>query len=126
MLAALAVLCALVLAMACRPRAPRQPLMDNDPVFVNPAIKRSAQAERLRDVPRLIELLDSDDSAIRLYASHALRDLTGESFGYQFWASAAQRQPAIDRWKRWAAAIGLIPEDQAPPPAEDPAPAAGG
>jgi hypothetical protein len=100
----------------CRPGAPRWPLGDDDPVFVIPAIKQTAQAERLRDVPRLIELLDSEDSATRLYASQALRDLTGETMGYQFWDTPARRKPAVDRWKRFAAELGLIPAEDAPAP----------
>ena len=92
----------------CRPRAPRQPLRDTDPVFVIPAIRQTAEADRLRDVPRLIALLNSEDAAVRLAAIGALRDLTGEDFGYSYWQDANQRAPAVDRWREWAVEQGLM------------------
>ena len=119
----------LLLFAGCRPRAPRQPLQDQDPIFVIPAIQETAETERLRDVPRLIELLESEDSAIRLYSIQALRRLTGETFGYRSWDDAQQREEAVNRWKRFAAELGLIPAEDAPPetpatqPATSPAPA---
>ena len=119
MVGLLAVACAAVGVVGCRPRAPRMPLQDQDPIFVIPAMRRSAETNRLRDVPRLIELLDSEDAAIRLHAIQTLRSLTGETFGYQFWDGAPQRRPAVDRWRRYAADLGLIPRDE--PPATRPA-----
>ena len=82
----------------CRPPAPRRPLLDQDPVFVIPAMRQTAQAQRLRDMPRLIELLNSEDSAIRLHAIQTLKSLTGETFGYQFWDTPAQRRGATHIW----------------------------
>ncbi len=103
-----------ILPAGCRPRPPRTPLQDRDPIFVIPAIHESAQATRYRDVPRLIELLDSDDAAIRLHSIQALRDLTGQRFGYQFWDPPAARRPSIDRWKQWAVDTGILPPEAAP------------
>lgn len=97
----------------CRPPAPRRPLLDQDPVFVIPAMRQTAQAQRLRDMPRLIELLNSEDSAIRLHAIQTLRSLTGETFGYQFWDTPAQRRGAVERWRRYAADLGLMPKEEA-------------
>ena len=100
----------------CRPRGPRNALQDADPVFVIPAIRDAAESERLRDVPRLIELLESDDAAIRLTSIQALRRLTGETFGYEFWRDAEGRLPAVNRWKRWAVVAKLIPPEEGPTP----------
>ena len=99
---------ALGVMAGCRPRAPRQPLLDTDPIFVIPAIRNVADADRLRDAPRLIELLESEDAAVRLAAINSLRDLTGEDFGYHFWQRAGERGPAVDRWRQWAVARGLV------------------
>ena len=115
----LAVTCAI--AGGCRPTAPRRPLLDQDPIFVIPALKRTAESQRLRDIPRLIELLDSEDAAIRLNAIQSLRSLTGETFGYQFWDTDAQRRPAVARWRRYAAELGLMPADVVDRPGSRPA-----
>lgn len=102
----MAACCALVLETACRPRAPRRPLQDTDPVFVIPAIKQTGEANRTANIPRLIELLDSEDSAVRLASIQALRDLTGEDFGYEVWHDADGRSESVSQWKRWAAENG--------------------
>lgn len=110
----LAVTCAApIMAGGCRPTAPRRPLLDQDPIFVIPAMKRTAESQRLKDIPRLIELLDSEDAAIRLNAIQTLRSLTGETFGYQFWDTALQRGPAVARWRGYAVDLGLMPADEA-------------
>lgn len=68
----------------------------------------------------LIEQLDSDDPAVRLYAITALRRITGQQMGYSPYASQATRQPAI---RRWTAALesGQLHAQQ-PDPAEAPLP----
>ena len=93
----------------CRPGAPRRPLQDRDPVFVIPAVKEVAQERPGRveaaKVRRAVELLDSEDSAIRLSAEHALQELSGGlDFGYRFWADAEDRAEAVARWRTWAEA----------------------
>ena len=110
--AALVVLASLA---GCRPGAPDRPLQDTDPVFVIPAVKEVAQEDDERDVPRLIELLSSEDAAVRAFTNESLRRVTGQDFGFQFWADEPQRDAAVARWKRYAAARRLIPADQAPP-----------
>ena len=91
----------------CRPGASRQPLQDRDPVFVIPAVKGVAQERPGRVEPekvrRAVELLDSEDSAIRLSAVYALQELSGGlDFGYRFWADADDRAESVARWRTWA------------------------
>ena len=107
--------CAGVAAAGCRPGPPRRPLQDRDPVFVIPAIKTASQDNDKQDVPRLIQLLSSDDAAIRAFADEGLRRLTGEDFAYRFWANDTQRREAVGRWKIWAVSRGYLPPDAAPP-----------
>jgi hypothetical protein len=84
-------------------------LQDSDPIFVIPAATDVAESRGRRvdrtKVERLVELLDSEDAAVRLASIGALKELSGgEDFGYQFWLDEAQRIEATDRWKAWLAA----------------------
>ena len=99
---------AAVFLVGCRPGTPDRPLADRDPVFVIPAVKgvaeESPRSVAWSEVTRLVELLDSEDAAVRLASEQALRDLSGgRDFGYRFWADADDRAPAVARWREWAA-----------------------
>lgn len=100
--------------VGCRPGPPRLPLQDGDPIFLIPAIKETAEQARAGEVPRLIELLESEDSAVRLYAIGALRDLTAQKLGYASYDPPLQRQEAVDRWRRWAVENELLPQSALP------------
>mgnify|MGYP003879937573 CR=1 FL=1 len=52
----------------------------------------------------LIGLLDDPDIAVRLYAIAALRRLTGNDYGYRYYASDADRAAAVARWQAAARA----------------------
>jgi HEAT repeat protein len=52
-------------------------------------------------VPPLIDHLDDPDSVVRLTAFEELRQRTGQDFGFIPWADAAQRAPAVARWRSW-------------------------
>jgi hypothetical protein len=56
---------------------------------------RSGDRTAVRDI---VQLLDSDDPAVRWMAISALQRLTGETFGYRHYDSPAQRREAIARW----------------------------
>lgn len=86
----------------CRPRPPARPLQDRDPVFVIPAIIDTAERRQTRRVHELVDLLESEDSAIRFFAIDALRQMTGEDHGFLWWSGdEEQRQQAVERWRRW-------------------------
>jgi HEAT repeat protein len=73
---------------------------DSAPIAI-PAIKAAAKDDNRHAIPRLIEFLESHDSAIRFSAISALKHLTGEDLGYRYYDSEAARRPAIARWKLW-------------------------
>ena len=52
-------------------------------------------------VPPLIEHLNDPDAVVRLSAFQELRQRTGQDFGYIPWADAAERAPAVARWRAW-------------------------
>ncbi len=65
-----------------------------------------AAAQTIRDgdqshVRDLIIMLDSSDPAVRMIAIGGLERLTGETFGYDYAATAPKRLIAIDRWVHW-------------------------
>lgn len=66
-----------------------------------PAIEDAARDKDYDAVPQLVGQLDSDDPAVRFYAIEALKKLTGQSFGYHYYADANERRPAVQQWRRW-------------------------
>jgi hypothetical protein len=81
-----------------------------------PAIKSAVDRKDMSVVGNLIKDLDSDDPAVRFYAIQGLQRLTGETFGYAYFADADTRRPALQQWQRWydrseaAVAAGGDPE----------------
>lgn len=72
----------------------------------SPAERTAAIGETLRekdrsDIPELIEMLGSEDPGVRMLAAGALEQLTGETMGYEYSASEADRESAIERWVEW-------------------------
>src|SRR5262249_19040992 len=61
-------------------------------------IGASEHADR-DQVPRLVNLLEDDDPAVRMYAILSLRRLTGQDFGYHYYDSDAERAVAVARWR---------------------------
>jgi hypothetical protein len=53
-----------------------------------------------RNIPSLIELLESDDPAVRMVAIMALEELTGTSLGYRHFDPPWMREQYVDRWVR--------------------------
>jgi len=52
-------------------------------------------------VPRLIEQLDSDDPAVRMFAIEALERLTGQRLGYRAYDPPHRRAVSTERWRQW-------------------------
>jgi hypothetical protein len=72
-----------------------------DPSLKIPAIKSAVQRKDMSVVGALIKDLESDDPAVRFYAIQGLQRLTGETFGYEYYAEADQRTPALQQWQQW-------------------------
>jgi hypothetical protein len=78
-------------------------ITSNDPGRLIPAIESGVKANDRRIIPYLIADLESDDSAIRMYSINGLRRMTGQDFGFVYYADADVRKPAVDRWKLYLA-----------------------
>jgi len=85
--------------------APRGPIevTNPDPSGKIPAMKKAVREHDLKVVRQLVKDLDSDDPAVRLFAIHALHELTGQRYGYDYYADEVQRQPALQQWHEWLA-----------------------
>lgn len=84
----------------CGPSGPRT-VYNPDPAIKIPAIVQAADQRNRSVIPELVEGLDSDDPAIRFYSVRALRDMTGEDFGYRYYEDDQERKPAVQRWRQW-------------------------
>jgi hypothetical protein len=104
--AMLVVVAGCVSAGAAGCTAPRGPLVvtDPDPSVKIPAIKNAVRKRDRAAARQLVADLDSDDPAVRFYAINGLQRMTGERFGYDYYADEEQRQPAVQRWREWLAA----------------------
>lgn len=70
------------------------------------AIRQAARTDDGAAIAPLINLLESDDPAERYFAIETLREITGKTFGYEFTAGRAERQPAVREWAAWYASSG--------------------
>lgn len=72
-----------------------------DPASRLYAIQHAGEAGDRDAVPYLVESLESDDPAERMWAIHALEKLTGERKGYNPYNSLLDREQAVQRWRAW-------------------------
>ena len=80
---------------------PTVSLQNKDPAGKIPAMKQAAERQDRSAVPDLVQTLESDDPAERLYAIEALRRITGQDLGYNYYGSDEQRASGVQRWKTW-------------------------
>jgi hypothetical protein len=97
-------------ALSCRKPTSevRAQLVSGTPAEQARAAVRLAGRQDVESVPDLIRLLDDQDPAVRMYAIMALQDLTGQTYGYKFYASEQERAAAVQRWRE-ALRAGEIP-----------------
>ncbi len=66
-----------------------------------PAIKQAVAGGDEKAIPQLVADLQSDDPAVRFYAIGGLERLTGQTFGYLYYADAPARRDAVMKWRQW-------------------------
>lgn len=69
-----------------------------DPAAKLYAIQRAGEQRDRSAIPHLIEQLNSDDEAVRMFAIIALEKITGTRLGYSPYDPAWKREPAVKRW----------------------------
>ncbi len=55
-------------------------------------------------VPYLVDRLSDTEEDVRFYAFLALRRITGETMGYEYFSPPQKRAEAIQRWRAWLSA----------------------
>lgn len=83
-----------------------QRLDDADPGHRIRAVVEAAETGRTDLLPRLVDRLEDEDSAVRFYAILALEKLTGSRLGYSYTAPRAERRKAVQAWREHLAEPG--------------------
>jgi hypothetical protein len=65
------------------------------------AIKWAGDNKVKQAVPQLVDFLQDEDKAVRLYSIEALRRIAGTDYGYDYKAESSQRVAAIRRWQEY-------------------------
>src|SRR4051794_33811886 len=95
-------LCATALAFAGCSHPRGDPAIGDEDTDLNVlGIKQAVRTRNLHHAEKLVSNLNSDDPAIRFYAIRGLRELTGETFGYLYYAGDDARKPALKQWQVW-------------------------
>lgn len=69
-----------------------------DPAAKLYAIQRAGEQRDRSAIPHLIEQLNSDDEAVRMFAIISLEKITGTRLGYSPYDPAWKREPAVGKW----------------------------
>ena len=77
------------------------------------AMSQAAENKSTRSIVPLVKRLYDEDPVIRLSAIRALREITGQDFGYRYYEPEVQRIEAIKRWQAWLVQQNLaVPAEQ--------------
>jgi hypothetical protein len=91
------------LSLACAAPRPAPNVADPDPQVRIAGIQQAAARNDRSVLPQLVDCLDSDDPAVRLFAIRALEKFAGERLGYEYYLDEERRKPALARWREWLA-----------------------
>ncbi|MEX0741161.1 MAG: HEAT repeat domain-containing protein, partial [Phycisphaeraceae bacterium] len=105
----------LTLLSGCTPAVSEGGFNAPDPGSKLYAIIRAGQTRDRTAIPHLIEQLESDDQAVRMYSILALDRITGTRLGYIHHAPSHHRQAAVARWVE-AYRTGELEDDHAKAP----------
>lgn len=77
---------------------PQKGLIADNPSRLLEGIRLAGAQRDTTKVPLLVEQLDNDDPAVRVFAIHALDQITGERLGYNPYDPPMRRAQAIGQW----------------------------
>jgi hypothetical protein len=64
-------------------------------------IKHAGETHDRSALPGLIDSLNDDDPAVRMFAIVTLEKFSRDRFGYEYYLDEEQRKPSIARWREW-------------------------
>lgn len=85
-------------AGGCAPAASTGGFHSPNPASKLYAIREAGDSRQMKHVPALVEQLDSDDPAVRVFAINALERITGQRLGYNPYSDEVARRIAIEAW----------------------------
>jgi len=91
-------------AAACSGTTGPRTVANPDPAVKLPLIQQAVKNHDHSVVPQLVHDLRDDDPSVRMFAIDALHQLTGQTFGYNYYELDEVRVPAEQRWDQWLAA----------------------
>jgi HEAT repeat protein len=103
-LVGIAALVAALATAACAPPATEGGFDSANPAARLYAIEQAAREGDRSAVTHLVELLDSDDPAVRWMSIVALERLTGQTHGYHHYDPPQERREAVMRWVQYVEA----------------------
>jgi hypothetical protein len=88
-------------SIACTASRPAPNVADADPTVKIAGIREAVARKDRSVLPALVQELDSDDPAVRLFAMEALQQFAGDRLGYEYYFDEEQRKPSLARWRQW-------------------------
>ncbi len=92
------VLGAIALLPGCAPAASTGGFHSPNPASKLYAIRMAGETRDRTAIPQLVEQLDSDDPAVRVFAINALERITNQRLGYNPYVDEVDRRSAIEAW----------------------------
>ena len=89
---------ALLLSACSGPKASDGGFHSDNPAAKLYAIRNAGDRKDPADIPHLVEQLESDDPAVRMFTIEALEQITGTRLGYNPYDSYLNRQSAVHKW----------------------------
>ncbi len=93
--------CLIALPACASPAFLRDDIQSENPADRILAIRAVAEAGDTGSVPLLVDRLEDEDRAVRLFAILALEKITGHRFGYDYAKPNADRRRAVERWRAY-------------------------
>ncbi|MFQ5424881.1 MAG: HEAT repeat domain-containing protein [Phycisphaerae bacterium] len=86
------------------PHEVRVGIQSRDALGRSLAIHNAGESNDRLAIPLLIDRLEDEDPAVRLFAILALEKLAGRRFGYDYAKPAVERAASVARWRTYAEA----------------------
>ncbi len=84
----------------CATTSWRRQLQSENPIDRINGTIAAAHADDRSALPLLVDRLEDDDQAVRMYAILALQQIEGTTLGYKYWAGPADLSHMAQRWRR--------------------------
>ncbi len=89
------------LLAGCAQRDYRQQLQSEDPIRRIDGAIAASRANDPAAAPLLVDRLQDDDQAVRMYAIIALKHIEGTDLGYKYWANDVNRARMAQQWRTY-------------------------